>query len=205
MCIGSFIQMAASPFVAAEKYKEALAHNLAVQYQEDMLERNAQLADADVERIQTTGHEDVSNTLQKTRGFLGSQKSAAAAAGVSVWGGSVAEIQATTIERGLTLADKIARKAKRDAIQMGMQAMQYRMQAQIVKTTKVSPGWVIAETMIGGAVAGGQGVSQLLSMGAMGGGGDAGGATVGSAGGGAAGEGMGGAEGNFGLAGGMSL
>lgn len=94
-----------------------------------LLDKNADLADAQAADAITRGNQDAGRVIRQSRLLSGSQRAALAAQGINVDSGSAADVVTGDAKLGETDALTIRNNAHRDAWGFQQQASGYRMQA----------------------------------------------------------------------------
>jgi len=150
MTAGMWMQAAGVGMQAGAAYQAATAENLASRYTEMMSRRNAEIADMQALEALRLGQQQEADYRRGVRSLRSSQRAAAAASGVLVSSGSVARVEASTIEAGEVRAMRIRRSAQRENWALRMQALNYRLQAEQAHGMRHSPGMAMASTILGG-------------------------------------------------------
>jgi hypothetical protein len=114
-----------------------------------MMDRNSQLAKMQAEDSVQRGYEQAAQWKAGARKVIGSQRAAAAGAGVLVAGGSVGRAQASAQLVGDLGAEKIRANAAKEAWYLKMQAAMYSAQARMARATQYSPGMALAGSLLG--------------------------------------------------------
>jgi hypothetical protein len=150
MTAGMFMQGAGLGMQAGAAYQAATAENLASRYTEMMSRRNAEIADMQAIEALKLGRQQEADFRRGVRSLRSSQRAAAAASGVLVSSGSVARVEASTIESGEVRAMRIRRSAQKENWALRMQALNYRLQAEQAHGMRRSPGIAMTSTILQG-------------------------------------------------------
>lgn len=124
-------------------YQEQKAANAAAQYNADVYERNAQIADMQAAEATAQGELEEKQYRLKLSQTQGQQRSALAAGGVVVDEGSAYDVLEDTVAYGELDALTIRRNAAVEAWGYKNEAIDYRAQASLLRSTKRSP-WAAA-------------------------------------------------------------
>lgn len=169
MCLqtaGFMTQSLGAGFAIGGAYGQATAHNMSVRFNANQLQYNAQIARMQAGEALEKGREALTEWRRGVREVIGAQKAAAAKAGVMVGTGSVGQLEASTRLKGAIGEDRLRISAYRESWYLKMMALQYQTQAQMLRTTKVSPFMAAFTAGLGafpGLAQGYQGMQQELA------------------------------------------
>jgi hypothetical protein len=123
---------AASSFVAQRSNADALAAQ--GQYEAQMHEFNADIADMQERDARARGKQNANRVRGAGQTLVGSQRAAAAEAGVAVDDGTAAELTSETMLFSEVEAGRIEADAAREAFGFKVQAFDYRNQGRLART-----------------------------------------------------------------------
>ena len=147
---GELMQAGATALQAYGQYEEAHAANVAAEFNADIAERNAQLAEAQSADALARGRAAESKHMTAVRRLLGRQVAGYAAGGVSVQSGSAQEVRRQTEYYGRIDALTIRHAAAKEAWGYDVQAGSYRTQAALYRSQWRNPWIAPAATMLSG-------------------------------------------------------
>lgn len=134
-------------------YQEAKAKNEAAEANALSMERQATVSRMLGDEAVARSEKEAADFRRGVRGQIGSMRASAAASGVMVDAGSVADLQADTAYWGEYDAQAILYSGKVEKWKHDMDASNYDYSAQLTRATKSSPWMAATTTALGGATA----------------------------------------------------
>lgn len=133
------------------KKQDQEAANKAAEYNATILERNAQIADMQVENARQRGELEEKQFRLSLSKLKGEQRASFGASGAVVDTGSPLDVLLDTAEQGEFDALTIRHNAAVEAWGYGNQASDYRSQAVLTRFSKKSPSFAATSTLLTGA------------------------------------------------------
>jgi hypothetical protein len=120
--------------------KQQQAANDANEYNAQMQERNAKLADAQAQDALKRGEQDANTMRTRARSVMGQQKSALSSSGVDITSGTAQDLFSSSINTGEQDAMKVKANAAKEAWGYQMQSQNDVEQARLNRMKWVNPG-----------------------------------------------------------------
>lgn len=132
-------------------YQQAEAQNRAAEYNAQMMNRQAGISRMFGEQAVAKSEKEATDFRRGVKGKIGSMRAAAAASGVKVDEGGVADLQADTAYWGEYDAQAILYSGKVEKWKHDIDAQNYDLSASMTRDTKQNPWMAGATTALGGA------------------------------------------------------
>ena len=138
-------------YQSSQAIEKAKATNAAAEYNAQMMERNAKLAEQEALWIEEAGRTDIAKLKLEVSQLMGSQRSSFSGSGAVVDSGSTAHVLEDTEQMGIIDAMTLERNSAREAWSKRKEAQGYRYQAGLSRMGKVDPYQAGFTTLLTGA------------------------------------------------------
>jgi hypothetical protein len=135
--------------------EQAAAQNRANAFNAAILERDAKIALSDAKWALQKGKQDKRRLLHEVDMLKGDQRAAYGASGVVVDSGSTLDVVADTAAMGAIDAMTIIRNSEREAWSLRQQSQNYKLQAQMHRSSHRDPSDAFFTSLIGGGLSAG--------------------------------------------------